>query len=85
MSHTVSDRHTLSERYLLLCRTFTFFAKAGHVAGTRLAGRTRRARECLGRIIFLSLPPCFFVFFLVGNMHVMHTCSCIYESMNDEY
>lgn len=45
MSHTVSDRHTLSERYLLLCHIFTFFAMAGHVAGTRLAGRTRRARE----------------------------------------
>lgn len=62
MSDTMSDTH-ITERALLLVVSHTYFsAKAEHVAGTRLAGRTRRAREFLGRIMVLYLlPTCLFI------------------------
>lgn len=45
VAHHVSQVHAERAHISCVARYFYFSAKAGHVAGTRLAGRTRRARE----------------------------------------
>lgn len=83
MSGTDTDTHGLSERCFSLCRTLTFLQRLG----TWLDPACWSHEKSTGafRSNHFSVPSLLVFFFCVGNMHVIHTCRCIYDSMNDEY
>lgn len=80
----MSHRYPLSERYLLLCRVIFYFSADAEPRGWHWACRSHE--ESTGILGSNQFPvPTHLLFFFVQNMHLMHTCPCIYESTNDEY
>lgn len=75
----MSHSYALSERYLLCRVTFTFLQRLAR--GWHSACRSHEGSTGVFRSNQFSVPT-YLSFFFVQNMHVMHTCPCIYESTN---